>query len=408
VGQEINFVAATAAKKRVETAAIAVVLSSLDPKFEFRQCCETIAVSNRGCLIRSSRPMPTGIAVRLESPTGNATALGRVILSVPLEEQDDCWQLGITLEADQAGVHPLQAFAPNAESSSPTDVPPLGATTQQLENSTPALGTKEERANATSAETQAAVPSESLHEVTSPSERPNAEQVLERLLETIREKLDFDLSLFRSNLQDAAVEVLDRSRSELESQAISQLEQLRTEVQSSVVLVRRELEEGKTILKEANEACEKLRSLTDALEDRIAEVQHSMKNADREVGQRVHGYMTFIKETVLEAQEQFTKHSAESMQQNLEKFEGELLTKIEKVPQISEELIQRVDEATARLAEAADKSGAAIDEELSKLSSEKLTSVDQEIDSRIERAAAKLEASLVMAIESFCGALRKT
>ena len=87
-------------------AQIPVRVTSLEANDSFSESCHTLVVNTQGCGVRLSRPMETGVAVRLdEMPSGRAVS-GLVANCVPLGPKH--WLVGIQLEetGNIWGIHP--------------------------------------------------------------------------------------------------------------------------------------------------------------------------------------------------------------------------------------------------------------------------------------------------------------
>ena len=75
---------------------IAVLLTSLDPKIEFHERCETLVVNLHGCALRAGSTLPRGTPVQLQV-SGNVI-IGRVVEVVPIADHESSWMLGIALD----------------------------------------------------------------------------------------------------------------------------------------------------------------------------------------------------------------------------------------------------------------------------------------------------------------------
>ena len=73
-----------------------VLLTSLDPKIEFHERCETLVVNLHGCAVRAGSTLPRGTPVQLQV-NGNVI-IGRVQDVVSVVEHENHWMLGIALE----------------------------------------------------------------------------------------------------------------------------------------------------------------------------------------------------------------------------------------------------------------------------------------------------------------------
>ncbi len=74
----------------------AVLLTSLDPKVEFHERCETLVVNLHGCALRTGSTLPRGTPVQLQV-SGNVI-IGRVVDVVSIADHESCWMLGIALD----------------------------------------------------------------------------------------------------------------------------------------------------------------------------------------------------------------------------------------------------------------------------------------------------------------------
>lgn len=71
-------------------------ITSLDPALQFFEQCHTLVVNTEGCGVRLSRPLPTGLAVRLEELAGGQSATALVANCVPLGA--GLWVVGLALD----------------------------------------------------------------------------------------------------------------------------------------------------------------------------------------------------------------------------------------------------------------------------------------------------------------------
>ena len=80
-------------------AQIPVRVTSLDPEINFSEHCHTLLVNPQGCGIRCSRPLATGVQLRVDDLPGRGTALAKVASARPLSEGSRYWIIGIALES---------------------------------------------------------------------------------------------------------------------------------------------------------------------------------------------------------------------------------------------------------------------------------------------------------------------
>jgi len=71
-------------------------ITSLDPALQFFEQCHTLVVNTEGCGVQLSRPLPTGLAVRLEELAGGQSATALVANCVPLGA--GLWVVGLALD----------------------------------------------------------------------------------------------------------------------------------------------------------------------------------------------------------------------------------------------------------------------------------------------------------------------
>jgi hypothetical protein len=80
-------------------AQILVRVTSLDPAENFSQTCHTLMVNPQGCGIRSERPLPQGLELRIEDLPGRGSTLARVVCARPMSGGSKFWIVGISLPA---------------------------------------------------------------------------------------------------------------------------------------------------------------------------------------------------------------------------------------------------------------------------------------------------------------------
>jgi|SRR5581483_2156452 len=80
-------------------AQIPVRITSLDPATSFSENCYTMMVNPQGCGIRCSRPLATGLQIRVDALPGRKTALARVANTRPLAAGSKFWIVGIALDS---------------------------------------------------------------------------------------------------------------------------------------------------------------------------------------------------------------------------------------------------------------------------------------------------------------------
>lgn len=80
-------------------AQIPVRITSLDPEINFSESCHTLLINPQGCGIRCSRPLNTGVQIRMDDLPGRRTALAKVACVRPMSEGSKYWIVGIALES---------------------------------------------------------------------------------------------------------------------------------------------------------------------------------------------------------------------------------------------------------------------------------------------------------------------
>jgi hypothetical protein len=80
-------------------AQIPVRVTSLDPTTDFSESCHTLMVNPQGCGIRCSRPLETGVQIRMDDLPGRGTALATVACTRPLSEGSKYWIVGVALQS---------------------------------------------------------------------------------------------------------------------------------------------------------------------------------------------------------------------------------------------------------------------------------------------------------------------
>lgn len=73
-------------------------VTSLDPKINFSENCNTVTVSAHGCGIISPKKLPAGTRVNLEIVADKQSTTGRVLEIVALDESGNSWLLGLEME----------------------------------------------------------------------------------------------------------------------------------------------------------------------------------------------------------------------------------------------------------------------------------------------------------------------
>src|SRR5579872_750560 len=76
---------------------VPVLVTSLDPKNDFSEVCETLVVSAHGCAIRSPIKLEAGVPVHFHSQQGRQTK-GHIIDCQPLGSNPQDWRLGARLD----------------------------------------------------------------------------------------------------------------------------------------------------------------------------------------------------------------------------------------------------------------------------------------------------------------------
>lgn len=93
--------AANPAQRRRGTrirAQIPVRITSLDPAANFSENCYTMMVNPQGCGVRCTRPLATGLRIRVDELPGRKTALARVANTRQLAAGSKYWIVGLALE----------------------------------------------------------------------------------------------------------------------------------------------------------------------------------------------------------------------------------------------------------------------------------------------------------------------
>ncbi len=73
-------------------------VSSLDPKINFAENCNTVTVSAHGCGIISPKKLATGTRINLEIVADKQSTTARVLEVVPLDDNGTSWLLGLEME----------------------------------------------------------------------------------------------------------------------------------------------------------------------------------------------------------------------------------------------------------------------------------------------------------------------
>ena len=74
-----------------------VLVTSLDPKTQFSEVCETLVVSAHGCAMRSKTKLDTGMRLRFRSREGRDTT-AQVVYCTPFGPENQGWMLGAQLD----------------------------------------------------------------------------------------------------------------------------------------------------------------------------------------------------------------------------------------------------------------------------------------------------------------------
>jgi hypothetical protein len=74
-----------------------ILVTSLDPKAQFSEVCETMVVSAHGCAMRSKTKVDTGVRLRFRSREGRDTT-AQVVYCRPIGVENQGWMLGARLE----------------------------------------------------------------------------------------------------------------------------------------------------------------------------------------------------------------------------------------------------------------------------------------------------------------------
>ncbi len=391
---------------------IALMLTMLDTEVEVSEQCELIAVTNRGCLIRSPRLLQKDTAVRLESITTGHSITGRIVFCAPFEDQQEFWRIGIAVEqgnvatilAENQKDQPHAAVSAQAAATKPTAAVATAVMGKGASLSPAHPKGSSEALNRSSGKPQAS------------AERLSADEILKAFEQRIRQKLDKFSSGFEARFQQQAIELLNRSRAELESRVSTHLEQLRTQVEASTTAAAKlhEQSEGRlhrwrADLQDLEAKWEEFRRFSSDLEKQTAKIQRDVAEADRQITARMQECSTFAQERLTETTEQIRSHvraGVEMAQKHIESSGAEVLARIQETAKKSEELMRRADEAGERLGKLAQTAESTLEKAILKLTAEKLEHLKKDIDDRIHRSAAQLESTLAKAMESFCGTQR--
>lgn len=73
-------------------------VTSLDPKVQFAENCNTVTVSAHGCGVVSPRKLATGTRITLEIVADKQSTTARVLEVVPLDDNGTSWLLGLEME----------------------------------------------------------------------------------------------------------------------------------------------------------------------------------------------------------------------------------------------------------------------------------------------------------------------
>ena len=104
-------------------------VTSLDPKVEFAEDCNTVTVNAHGCGVISQRSLAAGTRVQLQITADKKTAKAQVHDVVPLNDENTSWLLGLEMEhagnfwgikyapADWSEDETMQAVAPSTRAS---------------------------------------------------------------------------------------------------------------------------------------------------------------------------------------------------------------------------------------------------------------------------------------------------
>jgi hypothetical protein len=388
-----------------------LVLTTLDTELEFSHQCELIAVTSRGCLIRSLRPLQKGTPVRLESLSGRHSISGRVAFSAASENAERSWRIGIDVEHGQLAIvlaegqkgQPQAAALTQGAATEPTPATVTAATTDGPPPSTAHPKDYQARPNRSSGQQVS-------------TERPSADEILKLFQQRIRQKLDTISSSFEAGLQQEAAQLLNRTGAELESRVSSQVEHLRTQVEASTALAAKlheqsegRLQHWRAGLQDIEAKSGELRQLSSALEKRTAEIQRNIEEGDRQITQRLQEYSKFADERFNQSREQIKSNvqaSVKVVHSQIESFGREVLARIEDAAKKNAELLRRLDEAGVRLGNLAEAAESTLEKSLLQLKAEAMEGLQKEIDARIQRSGSQLESTLAKAMESFCGAWR--
>ncbi len=389
-----------------------LVLTTLDTELEFSHQCELIAVTSRGCLIRSLRPLQKGTPVRLESLSGRHGITGRVAFSAASENAERSWRIGIDVEQGQLAIvlaevqksQPQAAALRQGAATEPTAATATAATADGPPPSTAHPKDSQARPNRSSGQLQAS------------ADRPSADEILKLFQQRIRQKLDTISSSFEAGLQQEAAQLLNRTRAELESRVSSQVEHLRTQVEASTALAAKLHEQSEGRLQHWRAGLQDIEAkwgefgqLSSALEKRTAEILRNIEEGDRQIKQRLQEYSTFAEERFNQSREQIKSNVQASVKvahSQIESSGREVLTRIEDAAKKNAELLRRLDEAGVRLGKLAETAESTLEKSLLQLTAEAMERLQKEIDTRIQRSGSQLESTLAKAMESFCGAWR--
>ena len=242
--------------------AIPILVTSLDPKVQYAERCETLSVSAHGCNARAPKPLEAGTPVRVDILYSKRAVKAHVIRTAPLANDPKAFEMAIELDTpenfwgikfppeswipgsaaqarqeqakDVAPPPPASAPAPTAAATAPTTEtppvaaePPAAAPAPTADSELPPAEIVEEKATEP-------VPAAPAAAIPPPPPPPSAEEAAQRFEQILEEKAKAVSAKFEEQYRSTLGELLLRLRADLEERATRDWERWRDQAEKTL------------------------------------------------------------------------------------------------------------------------------------------------------------------------------
>lgn len=252
--------------------AVPLFVTSLDPQVEFGERCETLVVSNHGCEIRATKPLPQNTTLRLDVMHSKQVTTAHVVRCEPAGLGGKGWQIALALDKAEnfwgikfppedwlEGSKKVVEEQPAAEEARAADEPPSGPPSASAgapaAPAAPAAAMSTPPAGATPPkpvpppprmETPAAPPPAAVQGLTPPEAArsaapPDSDQAPARFEALLREKAKGISAEFEDSYRRSLGDLLVRLRADLEERATADWTGWRDQARLSLVGVAMEV-----------------------------------------------------------------------------------------------------------------------------------------------------------------------